>query len=207
MQRTWWYSALLTILATGALGVSLPSTLDADPPARVGRLNYMTGAVSFRPAGSDEWVAAVPNRPLTTGDRLWTDNDSRAEVHVGSTVIRINSQTEMDFTAVDDNTLQMRLAQGSMTVRVRNLDDGQVYEIDTPNGAVSISQAGEYRVDVGPDGSTTSVSVWSGNAAVTSAGSSFSVNARQVATITGTDCADLQPRRMPRRPMRGTSGA
>jgi hypothetical protein len=187
MQRKWWVSALMTMAATGALAALAPSTLDADPPARVGRLNYMTGAVSFRPAGSDQWDAAVPNRPLTTGDRVWTDNDSRAEVHVGSTVIRINSQTELDFTALDDNTLQLRLAQGSMNIRVRNLDDGQVLEIDAPNGAISIGQPGEYRVDVGPDGTATVVSVWSGNAAVTSAGSSFSVNARQQATINGTD--------------------
>ncbi len=187
MQRNVWYTALMTIATTGVLGVVAPSTLDADPPARVGRLNYMTGSVSFRPAGSDEWAPAVPNRPLTTGDRLWADNDSRAEVHVGSAAVRINSQTELDFTSVDDNTLQMRLAQGSMTIRVRNLDNGQVYEIDTPNGAVSIGQAGEYRVDVGADGATTSVSVWSGNAAVTSAGSSFSVNAHQQASISGTE--------------------
>ena len=187
MQRNMWYTALIAIAATGVLGAVAPSTLDADPPARVGRLNYMTGSVSFRPAGSDEWAPAVPNRPLTTGDRLWTDNDSRAEVHVGSVAIRINSQTELDFTLVDDNTLQMRLAQGSMTIRVRNLDDGQVYEIDTPNGAVSIGQAGEYRVDVGPDGTNTSVSVWSGDAAVTSAGSSFTVNAHQQASISGTE--------------------
>ena len=187
MQRNKWYTALIAIAATGVLGAVAPSTLDADPPARVGRLNYMTGSVSFRPAGSDEWAPAVPNRPLTTGDRLWTDNDSRAEVHVGSVAIRINSQTELDFTSVDDNTLQMRLAQGSMTIRVRNLDDGEVYEIDTPNGAVSIGQAGEYRVDVGPDGTNTTVSVWSGGAAVTSAGSSFSVNAHQQASITGTE--------------------
>lgn len=187
MLRTWWFSGVMTIAAAGALGVLTPSQLDADPPARVGRLDYMTGAVSFRPAGSDEWAAAVPNRPLTTGDRLWTDNDSRAEVHVGSTVIRISSQTELDFTALDDNTLQVRLAQGSMNIRIRHLDDGQVYEIDAPNGAVALGQAGEYRVDVGPDGNSTVVAVWSGNAQVTSAGSSFAVNPRQQASIRGVD--------------------
>jgi FecR protein len=187
MLKKWWFPGLMTIAATGAFGVLTPSQLDADPPARVGRLDYMTGAVSFRPAGSDEWAAAVPNRPLTTGDRLWTDNDSRAEVHVGSTVIRISSQTELDFTALDDNTLQMRLAQGSMNIRVRHLDDGQVYEIDAPNGAVSIGRPGEYRVDVGSDGNATVVSVWSGHAEVTSAGSSFAVNPRQQASIKGVD--------------------
>jgi len=187
MERRWWFSGVMAMAASSAFAVLAPRQLDADPPARVGRLDYMTGAVSFRPAGSDEWAPAVPNRPLTSGDRLWTDNDSRAEMHIGSTVVRVSSQTELDFTAVDDNTLQLRLAQGSLNIRVRNLYDGQVYEIDAPNGAVTISQPGEYRVDVGPDGTATMVSVWSGNAQVSSAGSTFSVNARQQATINGVD--------------------
>ncbi len=159
MTRTWISSSLITLAAASAWSVVAPHRVQAqaDPPARVARLNYLTGAISLRPAGSDQWGAAVPNRPLTTGDAIWADTNSRAEVHVGSTAIRINAQTELDFTLLDDNTLQMRLAQGSMTIRVRHLDDGQVYEIDTPNGAVSIGRAGEYRVDVGPDG-TTSVS-------------------------------------------------
>src|ERR1700747_905299 len=55
-----------------------------DPPGRVGRLNFSQGSISFRPAGEDDWVTAVPNRPMVTGDDLWADEDSRAEVHVGS---------------------------------------------------------------------------------------------------------------------------
>jgi hypothetical protein len=41
----------------------------ADPPSRVVRLGYMTGTVSFSPAGQSNWVQATINRPLTTGDR------------------------------------------------------------------------------------------------------------------------------------------
>ena len=54
------------------LGLAAPSLM-ADPPARVGRLNLIQGTVSFRASGVDEWAIAQPNRPLTTGDRLWTD--------------------------------------------------------------------------------------------------------------------------------------
>ena len=39
---------------------------NADPPSRVGRLGYMTGGVSFSPAGENDWVRASMNRPLTT---------------------------------------------------------------------------------------------------------------------------------------------
>src|ERR1700690_2490276 len=53
-----------------------------DPPGRVARLDYSTGAVSFQPGGEGDWVTAVNNRPLTTGDNLWADKDSRAEVQI-----------------------------------------------------------------------------------------------------------------------------
>ena len=46
---------------------------DDDPPSRVARLSYTNGEVSFSPGGTDDWVSAVVNRPMTTGDKLWTD--------------------------------------------------------------------------------------------------------------------------------------
>src|SRR5262249_56193042 len=66
---------------------------DQDPPTRAGRLGYVQGAVSFQPGGQGDWLDAVPNRPLTTGDNLWADKDSRAEVQIGSTSISLNSET------------------------------------------------------------------------------------------------------------------
>jgi hypothetical protein len=174
------------IALLGLAGLAAPRLM-ADPPARVGRLNLIQGTVSFRAGSVDEWAIAQPNRPLTTGDRLWTDEGSRAEVHVGSTAIRLSAQTELDFVNVDDQTLQMRLASGTATIRVRSVDDGQVYEIDTPNSAITFGRAGEYRVDVNPDGTLSSVRVWNGSAEVTAAGSSFEVNAHQVASVKGSD--------------------
>src|SRR6266851_2339030 len=42
---------------------------DDDPPSRVARLAYAQGPVSFQPAGTDDWVTAGLNRPVTTGDK------------------------------------------------------------------------------------------------------------------------------------------
>ncbi len=55
-----------------------------DPPTRAGRIGFIQGSVSFQPGGEGDWVQAVPNRPLTVGDNLWVDRDSRAEVQIGS---------------------------------------------------------------------------------------------------------------------------
>jgi len=156
-----------------------------DPPDRVGRLNYAQGAVSFRPAGEDDWVTAVPNRPLVTGDDLWADENSRAEAHIGSAAIRLGEKTGITFLTLDDNTTQIRLAQGSLIVRVRHVDDDDTYEIDTPNTAFSLLQPGEYRVDVSQDGSQTVVTTWHGRGQVTGGGLSYNVVAGQSATFTG----------------------
>ena len=156
-----------------------------DPPGRVARLNYSQGSVSFRPAGEDDWVTAVPNRPIVTGDDLWADENSRAEVHLGSTAIRLGSQTGITFLALDDNNTQIRLAQGSLFVRVRHVDDDDSFEIDTPNMAFTLLQPGEYRVDVSQDGNHTEVTTWHGRGHVTGGGFSYNVIAGQSASFTG----------------------
>jgi len=120
---------------------------DQDPPGRVARLNYAQGSVSFQPAGEGDWVTAVLNRPMVTGDNLWADEDSRAEVHIGSAALRLGAQTGITFLDITDNATQIRLAQGSLLVRVRHVDDDDAYEIDTPNLALNLLQAGTYRID------------------------------------------------------------
>jgi hypothetical protein len=156
-----------------------------DPPGRVGRLNYSQGSVSFRPAGEDDWVTAVPNRPMVSGDDLWADDNSRAEVHVGSTALRLGSKTGITFLTLDDRTTQIRLAQGSLIFRVRHVDDEDAYEIDTPNLAFTVLQPGSYRIDVSQDGSQTTTTVWHGRGRVTGGGLTYTVVANQQATFTG----------------------
>src|SRR5262245_42725000 len=126
-----------------------------DPPSRVGRINMVQGSVSFQPGGEGDWVDAVPNRPLTSGDNIWADQNSRAEMHVGSTAIRLNAETSMTVLELDDRTTQLKLSQGSIILRVRHVDDGDTYEVDTPNVAFDIQRTGEYRIDVSDDGNQT----------------------------------------------------
>jgi hypothetical protein len=160
--------------------------LKADPPARVGRINYLSGRVSFERGDLDEWVAARINYPMMTGDHLWVDDHARAELHVGSTALRLAPQTGFSFLNLNDQTVQIRLPEGTLNVHVRTLGPDEVFEIDTPNAAVSLLRPGDYRIDVGRDGRT-SVTAWHGQAEVTAAGSAFSVRARQRALISGTD--------------------
>jgi hypothetical protein len=75
-NATRWLVTTVAAFATTLLLIASGAAL-ADPPSRVARLAYAEGAVSFSPAGDGEWVRAIVNRPLVTGDRLWSDSDGR----------------------------------------------------------------------------------------------------------------------------------
>jgi hypothetical protein len=139
-----------------------------DPSARVARTSYLQGNVSFRPGTVDDWTSATLNYPLTTGDHLWTDDDARAELHVGANAIRLGPQTAFEIVDLDDQRVQLRLTQGTAIVRVRTLGDDDNLEIETPSGAVALMRTGSYRVDVSTDGATSTVTVRRGDAEVTS---------------------------------------
>src|SRR5713101_909212 len=145
-------------------------TAQIDPPSRVGRLNYMEGPVSFQPGGINEWVDANLNRPLTTGDNVWVGDRGRAEIHVGSTALRLGSDSAFQFLNLDDQTVQLRLSEGTLSVRLRNLAQNQIYEVDTPNLAFTLDRPGEYRIDANPDSQTTVITVREGEGEVTGGG-------------------------------------
>jgi len=164
----------------------------ADPPSRVARLGYMTGAVSFSPAGENDWVQATINRPLTTGDRLWADAGARAEIQVGGATIRMNAGTGVSVLNLDDRITQLQLTQGTLNVRVRRLAPNQVFEVDTPNLAFTLRQPGEYRIAVDPDGNATDIVVRKGQGEVYGEGAAYVVDSRQPYRFTGTGLREYQ---------------
>jgi hypothetical protein len=187
MRKTIFFVPVLILLAGFLFAFSSPALADDDPPGRVARLNYIQGSISFQPGGETDWVQANPNRPLTVGDNLWADRNSRGELHIGSTSIRIGSETGITFLNLDDRTVQIQLAQGSMNVSVRRLDGGDDFEIDTPNLAFTLQRPGEYRVDVDPNGNATSITVRAGEGDATGGGSDYHMDSGDRATFSGTD--------------------
>jgi hypothetical protein len=179
---------LLSFLAC-ALFLSVPGITSAqdDPPSRVARLNFMQGSVSLQPAGTEDWLDANPNRPLTTGDQLWADEGARGELHLGSTSIRVSELTGISFLNVSDQAVQIQVAQGSADIRILHMWDNENYEIDTSNLAFTILRPGEYRVDVDPDGTQTIVTVREGAGEVTAGGQAYNLNGGQQYAFAGTD--------------------
>ena len=166
--------------------------VSADPPSRVARLGYTTGAVSFSPAGENDWVQATINRPLTTSDRLWTDAGARAEIQVGGAMIRMNAGTGISVLNLDDRIAQLQLTQGILNVRVRRLEPNQVFEVDTPNLAFTLRQPGEYRIEVDPDGNATTIVVRKGQGEVYGEDASYVIDSRQPYRFTGTGLLEYE---------------
>lgn len=158
---------------------------DNDPPSRVARLNFLMGSVSFRPEGVDEWAAARLNFPMRDGDYLWTDDDGRAELHVGATALRMARDTSFSILRLDDRLVQARVTRGSLELRIPSLYDRENFEIDTPSGAVVFDRVGTYRVDVDPDRDQTVVTVRRGLANVSASGQSVDVRAGESIFLTG----------------------
>ena len=181
-------ASLAALLLLSLLSVSVALADDeSDPPGRVARLSYANGAVSLQPAGVEDWADATVNRPLTTGDKLWSDRDSRAELDIGSAAIRLGSMTGFSFLNLDDRTAQMNITAGTAIVHVRDLGEDQSLEIDTPNVAVTLQSPGDYRVQVNDAGDTTVVKVSNGDAQVSAAGQTVPLHTQQAYTFTGTD--------------------
>lgn len=183
-----WLAVLLLLLAA-----SLASAQDAiDPPGRVAHLTGRSGGVVFAPQGEDEWIELPQNQPLTTGDRLWTDRAARAELQVGSATVHVGPESHVGFSQLDDAALQMIVQQGSVNARVRDLQPGENFEIDTPNLAFRALQQGDYRIDVEPNGQTR-VTVHSGVGSVFGeGGQSVRLSAGQQATFAGRSLAQVQ---------------
>src|SRR5215467_8730915 len=168
---------------------------DDDPPSRVARLAFMRGNVSFNPAGTDDWVAAVVNRPMTTGDKLWSDEDSRAELHLGYALVRLSDHTGFSFLNLTDDTTQLRLTEGTLNIRVRRLGDDETFEVDTPNVALSILRPGSYRINVNEAGDATIVSVREGQGEITGGGSAYTIHSREEGYFNGLDQLDADIQR------------
>lgn len=181
------------LLGANALVVTATAQTDADPPSRVARLSYLSGNVSFAPAGENAWGDASLNRPLISGDRLWVDSNSRTELQVGAAVLRLDESSGFNFLNLDDRTAQIELTQGTLNLRVSRIYGDQVYEVDTPTLAFVVSRVGEYRFDVDANGQATTVTVFDGAGDVYGENDSrFSVEDHQSVRFDDNELRDYQ---------------
>ena len=179
-------AALIAALAsTGAARAQEYDYPEQDIRQTVARLAYVSGDVSFaRGDDPDDWQPADPNVPMTLGDRAWTAG-GRLELQVhGGNIIRLASGTDLAALNLTEDTKQFSLSAGVGSFRIRRLGDDEVFEVDTPNAAITFERTGDYRIDVRPDGDTR-VQVRRGRALVASGGGQVPLGAGDAILIEG----------------------
>jgi hypothetical protein len=168
-------------------GQSQPDQNQADPPARVGRIASITGAVSFHNQGDTQWTTASVNYPVSSGNAFWTQPSAETQLEVSDSRITLASGTEFDIYALDANGLQGVSVQGEIYLYLRDLAPNEAWSVQTPRGLVHLGGAGRYEIVVGTTGQPTLVTVVDGSAQIESPGVSLQIAANQTATVTGTD--------------------
>lgn len=184
---------VLPLCATIAFSASaIAQEVVADPPGRVARLSLTDGEVVIAPAGTEEWAEAILNRPITTGDRVWTESGARAELQIGSAAAYLDERTSFGFVELDDDIMQMSLTEGSMTLRVRRRSENEAIQVETPNVAVSLREPGEYHIEVDAQSDRTIVKTRHGEAEVFGGEATHLVRSNEIGTFVGLEQLSAQ---------------
>ncbi len=178
---------VVSMCAAGFALFAMTAFGQQDPPSRVARLSYINGNVSMEPAGIDDWAPAAINRPFTTGDYLYADQKSVAELHMDIAAIRVGELTSFGFLNLNDQVAQLKLTEGDMYFRIHDFGENQTFEVDTPNAAITFLRDGVYRIHVDPNANTTYVVTRSGQAEITGGNQAFTLNPGDAASLSGTD--------------------
>jgi hypothetical protein len=178
-------AALAAVLLLASVAASAQQ---GDPPARVGRISYLEGTVSYHAADQGDWLPATLNYPVIAGQSYWTEPRSLLELQVGPAEFRLDEGTALDILLLDDNGSRLRLDQGVINIHLRGTGQGWV-QVVTPAGYVNLIEPGSYDIDVGhpaPDRPTERerVTTLEGRAEVSAARGRLEVTAGESAIVT-----------------------
>ncbi|MEW6760832.1 MAG: DUF6600 domain-containing protein [Pseudomonadota bacterium] len=181
----------LTALSTVALA---QESLDTEPPGRVGRVALVQGKVSIGGDVGEASQDALVNWPVTTRNLITTEAGGRTEVRVGSTAIRVDADSSLEISELDDDSVRLRLHYGSASIRILSEDVLPEFELSTPQGRVRMLKPGRLRVDAERVRDTSVVSVFEGEAQVEGGGASLTMRAGRSAELRDEDVRTLQAR-------------
>lgn len=122
-----------------------------DIKFRDGRFLETVGSVTIQRADEASSDEAVMNMPFLPGDRVWTDDSSRAEiVFAEGEILWIAERSKIDSLGRggrdQDERLGLRAFAGSFGARVRA--GGPGFEFRVVGGSVTTTGASAFRVDV-----------------------------------------------------------
>ena len=181
-------------LASSALSLSLLApplaSSRADdgppPPALVGRLGTLAGSVSFHQAGADGWTQATINQPVSSGDAVFAEAGSHAEIEAGTDLFALDGGSELDVATLAQAQIAASEPQGRLFAAIGPLPTDAAVTVATPRGTVTL-EAGTYEIAAGDSLIPTLVTVVSGSARIATTGLSLRVGPGETATLNGTD--------------------
>jgi len=169
-SRIFFLALLLTTIIT-------PVSIANKAPSSVARLGYITGSASLLSTGETKWIKAAINRPLVTGDRLWTSANSFIELQFDTAKVRISHLTSVKILNLTQQITQLQLSQGTLILKLWQLKSGQKVEISTPNLAFLITKPGYYRISSNSKENTSVVTVKQGSGKAYGLTSAYQINA------------------------------
>jgi hypothetical protein len=199
--KVWPHLTLVFITCAALGGVAAGLWMRHEPKAealslpRAARVERVDGEVGLSrdlnaTANEDvNWVELTPNTPLTTGDRLYARDGSRASLaFTGRNFATVYPDSALDVVSLSDRRTQLALRDGSAIFDVGQLAPGELFEVATPYGAVDFQQPGLYQVGYNDDGSAF-VSVLSGLAQVVGLAGSGQIGKGEMLTLLGQTAA------------------
>ncbi|MCA1247653.1 DUF6600 domain-containing protein [Massilia sp. MS-15] len=194
MNKRFAHTAVMLALAALSTAALAQDAFDSEPPGRVGRVALAQGKVSIS-GGGDSATDALVNWPVTSRNLITTAPGGRTEVRVGSTAIRVDGDSSLEVTELDDDSLRLRLHYGSASIRILSDEVLPEFELSTPQGRVRMLRPGRLRVDAERVADTSVVSVFDGEARVEGGGASLTIRAGRSAELRDDDVRTLQAQR------------
>ena len=199
--KTWPHLTIVAVIFAILGGVAAALWVRHEPPAGAEglpaavRLERVEGEVALNRSldgnfSDTDWIEATPNLPLTTGDRLYTRDSSRAGIgFTGRNFARLEENSALDVLSLTDRRTQVALRDGSALFDLGHLDQGEIFEVATPYGAVDFVQPGLYQV--GLDDGSAMISVLSGLAQVVGLAGAGQISKGEVLALVGQAAADI----------------
>src|SRR5512138_2552561 len=121
--------------------------LIANASSGVARLTLTKGEILIFDDDSNDWLPAAVNTPVEEGDRIWCPKGGRTEIELNSgSIIRLGSNTSVDFVRLDSESQQLYLASGRLYARTSQ--DDRELQIDTEDATVSIGRKSRVHIDI-----------------------------------------------------------
>lgn len=159
VKRLMLSSAMCIIIAAALPFYSRDAWVNAQylVSTKAGFVSRVRGEVFVTRARTEERERVSPNLQMMDGDRLSTSAESRVEILLHSQAyLRLDENAEVRAVNTVMAEARFELLRGAAMIEVRRMnkmDKGIVFEIVTPQGIVTFSKEGLYRINIEP-GST-----------------------------------------------------